>query len=110
MEEEVDSRFVSNLNNNWSAEHGPFDEEKFANLGQSHWSFIVQAANHWHQPSAQLVEPFKQLPNWLFDDLMISYSVEGGGVGPHIDSTMYLLFKVWVSATGALALKIKGSM
>lgn len=85
MEEEVDSRFVSNLNNNWSAEHGPFDEEKFANLGQSHWSFIVQAANHWHQPSAQLVEPFKQLPNWLFDDLMISYSVEGGGVGPHID-------------------------
>lgn len=25
------------------------------------------------------------MPNWLFDDLMISYSVQGGGVGPHID-------------------------
>lgn len=85
MEEEVDSRFVSNLNNKWSAEHGPFDEVKFASLSESNWSFIVQAANHWHPDAAQLVTPFKAMPNWLFDDLMISYSVTGGGVGPHID-------------------------
>ncbi|MGR5175754.1 ribosomal protein uL16 3-hydroxylase [Vibrio mediterranei] len=85
MEEEIDSRFVSNLNGNWSAEHGPFDQQKFETLASSNWSFIVQAANHWHAGSAELVTPFKQIPQWLFDDLMISYSVEGGGVGPHID-------------------------
>ncbi|USD40215.1 cupin domain-containing protein [Vibrio sp. SCSIO 43135] len=85
MEEEIDSRFVSNLNDDWCAEHGPFDETKFSTLNDSHWQFIVQAANHWHQGAAQLVKPFKQLPQWLFDDLMISYSVQGGGVGPHID-------------------------
>jgi 50S ribosomal protein L16 3-hydroxylase len=85
MEEEVDSRFVSNKDNVWQAEHGPFSEDKFADLGESHWSFIVQAANHWHAGAAQLVEPFKSMPQWLFDDLMISYSVKGGGVGPHID-------------------------
>ncbi len=85
MEEEVDSRFVSNIDNEWIAQHGPFSEEKFASLGESNWSFIVQAANHWHPEAALLVEPFKTMPNWLFDDLMISYSVEGGGVGPHID-------------------------
>lgn len=85
MEEEVDSRFVSNLNDEWIAEHGPFGEDKFATLGESNWSFIVQAANHWHPQAAQLVDAFKSLPQWLFDDLMISYSVEGGGVGPHID-------------------------
>ncbi|MFA0087477.1 JmjC domain-containing protein [Vibrio sp. 10N.261.51.F12] len=85
MEEEVDSRFVSNLNDEWQAEHGPFDDEKFASLGESNWSFIVQAANHWHDDAAQLVKPFKGMPQWLFDDLMISYSVKDGGVGPHID-------------------------
>ncbi|UGA57207.1 ribosomal protein uL16 3-hydroxylase [Vibrio sp. VB16] len=85
MEEEIDSRFVSNLNNDWIAEHGPFNEEKFEGLNESHWSFIVQAANHWHADAAELVEPFKGMPNWLFDDLMISYSVKDGGVGPHID-------------------------
>ncbi|MDR9828909.1 cupin domain-containing protein [Vibrio sp. FNV 38] len=85
MEEEVDSRFVSNLNDEWVAEHGPFNDEKFAALTESNWSFIVQAANHWHEEAAQLVKPFKSMPQWLFDDLMISYSVKDGGVGPHID-------------------------
>ncbi|WED29098.1 cupin domain-containing protein [Vibrio sp. DW001] len=85
MEEEIDSRFVSNLNNEWIAEHGPFNEEKFEGLNESHWSFIFQAANHWHADAAKLVEPFKGMPNWLFDDLMVSYSVKDGGVGPHID-------------------------
>ncbi|PMH44984.1 50S ribosomal protein L16 arginine hydroxylase [Vibrio sp. 10N.286.49.B3] len=85
MEEEVDSRFVANLNDQWIAEHGPFNEDKFAQLGETNWSFIVQAANHWHQGAAQLVKPFQTMPQWLFDDLMISYSVPDGGVGPHID-------------------------
>ncbi len=85
MEEEIDSRFISNLDGHWLAEHGPFSEEKFSSLGESNWSFIVQAANHWHSNSAELVKAFDAMPNWLFDDLMISYSVIGGGVGPHID-------------------------
>ncbi|CAM2954777.1 cupin domain-containing protein [Vibrio rarus] len=85
MEEEVDSRYVSNLDGQWIAEHGPFNEQKYASLTQTNWSIIVQAANHWHPQAAQLVEPFKKMPQWLFDDLMISYSVKDGGVGPHID-------------------------
>ncbi|PKF79613.1 50S ribosomal protein L16 arginine hydroxylase [Vibrio sp. vnigr-6D03] len=85
MEEEIDSRFVSNLDDDWVAEHGPFPEEKFAELAETNWSLIVQAANHWHPEAAELVKAFDAMPNWLFDDLMISYSVQGGGVGPHID-------------------------
>ncbi|WP_105901844.1 ribosomal protein uL16 3-hydroxylase [Vibrio gangliei] len=85
MEEVVDSRFVSNKNQQWRAEHGPFAEDKFADLPESHWSLIVQAANHWHPEVAQLVSPFQSMPSWLFDDVMISFAVEHGGVGPHID-------------------------
>ncbi|OEF08263.1 cupin domain-containing protein [Vibrio genomosp. F10] len=85
MEEEVDSRYVSNFDNKWIAEHGPFDEAKFSQLPASHWQLIVQAANHWHEGVAELSHAFKHLPQWLFDDLMICYSETGGGVGPHID-------------------------
>ena len=64
MEEEVDSRFVSHLNNQWTAEHGPFAEEKFGELTETHWQLIVQAANHWHQGANELTKAFHQLPNW----------------------------------------------
>jgi len=84
MEPEVDSRLVSHKDGQWSASHGPF--EQFDDLGESGWSLLCQAVNHWHMPAAELVRPFRVLPEWRLDDLMISYSVPGGGVGPHIDN------------------------
>jgi 50S ribosomal protein L16 3-hydroxylase len=84
MEPEVDSRLVSQTDGKWSASHGPF--EHFDDLGETGWSLLAQAVNHWHMPSAELVRPFRVLPEWRLDDLMISYSVPGGGVGPHIDN------------------------
>ncbi len=83
MEQEVDSRLVSQKNGEWQASNGPF--EHFDGLGETGWSLLAQAVNHWHAPSAELVCPFRVLPDWRLDDLMISFSVPGGGVGPHID-------------------------
>ncbi|EHM37448.1 ribosomal protein uL16 3-hydroxylase [Hafnia alvei] len=83
MEPEVDSRLVSQKNGEWQASNGPF--EHFDGLGETDWSLLAQAVNHWHAPSAELVRPFRVLPDWRLDDLMISFSVPGGGVGPHID-------------------------
>ncbi|KHA60454.1 50S ribosomal protein L16 arginine hydroxylase [Vibrio variabilis] len=85
MEEEVDSRFVTNKDDHWQAQHGPLPESLFSQLEESHWQLIVQACNHWHPGAAELVAPFKALPQWLFDDLMVCYSAPQGGVGPHID-------------------------
>ncbi|MER0125071.1 cupin domain-containing protein [Franconibacter daqui] len=83
MEAEVDSRLVSFKHGQWQASNGPFED--FDNLGETGWSLLAQAVNHWHAPSAELVRPFRALPDWRLDDLMISFSVPGGGVGPHID-------------------------
>ncbi|TBL52064.1 cupin domain-containing protein [Obesumbacterium proteus] len=83
MEAEVDSRLVSHKNGEWQASNGPFED--FDGLGETGWSLLAQAVNHWHAPSAELVRPFRVLPDWRLDDLMISFSVPGGGVGPHID-------------------------
>lgn len=84
MENEIDSRLVSFTDGKWYASHGPF--EAFDDLGESHWSLLVQAVNHWHMPAAELLKPFRALPDWRLDDLMISFSVPLGGVGPHIDN------------------------
>ena len=83
MENEVDSRLVSHLDGNWQVSHGPF--ESYDHLGESNWSLLVQAVDHWHEPSSALMRPFRALPDWRIDDLMISFSVPGGGVGPHVD-------------------------
>ncbi|MCX8641970.1 MULTISPECIES: cupin domain-containing protein [unclassified Gilliamella] len=84
MEEELDSRIVTNKNGKWDAKFGPFTH--YDDLGEDHWSLLVQAVDHWHEQAATLVEPFKCIPHWQFEDLMISYATKGAGVGPHIDN------------------------
>ncbi|CCJ92227.1 FIG002776: hypothetical protein [Cronobacter turicensis 564] len=83
MENEVDSRLVSHQDGKWEVSHGPF--QSYDHLGETNWSLLVQAVNNWHEPSAALMRPFRALPDWRIDDLMISFSVPGGGVGPHLD-------------------------
>lgn len=78
MESEVDSRLVSHQDGKWQVSHGPF--ESYDHLGETNWSLLVQAVNHWHEPTAALMRPFRELPDWRIDDLMISFSVPGGGV------------------------------
>lgn len=83
MEKEIDSRLVSQQQGQWRVSHGPFND--YQGLGEQNWSLLVQAVNHWHQGAAQIMQPFRALSDWRIDDLMVSYSVKGGGVGPHLD-------------------------
>lgn len=82
-ETEVESRLVYKKLGQWEAEVGPFDS--YEHLGEQDWTLIVQAVDHWSPQVAELVLPFSFIPKWRFDDVMISYSTPGGGVGPHID-------------------------
>ncbi len=82
-EEEVESRLVYQKNGQWQAEFGPF--EHYEHLGESNWSLVVQALDHWSEEAAQLIEPFRFIPHWRLDDLMASFATVGGSVGPHID-------------------------
>jgi 50S ribosomal protein L16 3-hydroxylase len=83
LEEEIESRIVSNLNNDWQLHLGPFTE--FDSFGEKNWTLLVQAVDHWHAEAAELLNPFRFIPNWRIDDLMVSFSTPGGGVGPHLD-------------------------
>lgn len=83
MEDDIESRLITNHDDKWESYHGPFEE--FSLLTETNSTLLVQAVDHWHPVAAELLEPFRFIPNWRIDDLMISYSTPGGGVGPHLD-------------------------
>jgi 50S ribosomal protein L16 3-hydroxylase len=84
-EAEVESRLVTGGEGLWAVEHGPFDEKRFGALGKSPWTLLVQAVDHHVPKVAALLAPFRFVPNWRIDDVMVSYATDGGGVGPHYD-------------------------
>lgn len=69
----------------WEVRHGPFEENVFAELPESHWSLLVQAVDHWDTDVAALRRLFPVIPNWRIDDVMVSYAADRGSVGPHFD-------------------------
>lgn len=88
-EEGIESRIVETVGANgtpWQASHGPFDESTFARLGERDWTLLVQAVDHYVPEVADLLTPFRFIPAWRLDDIMISYAPIGGSVGPHMDN------------------------
>lgn len=88
LEEDIKSRIVikPETGHDWLCEHGPFEEDRFSTLGEENWSLLVQNVEQYHSDTAALLDHFDFSPRWLMDDIMVSYSTSGGGVGPHIDS------------------------
>ena len=84
-ESDVESRLVTHEQEIWSLEQGPFSPSRFSELGSAAWTLLVQAVDHHVPTVAALIEPFRFIPNWRIDDVMVSYAVDGGGVGAHFD-------------------------
>ena len=69
----------------WTVEYGPFTEERFSHLPQTHWTLLVQECNKYIPELAALMEHFDFIPSWRVDDVMVSYAPDQGSVGPHTD-------------------------
>lgn len=87
-EADVESRLVVGDRNQlrWTVEDGPFAPSRFRSLPAREWTLLVQGVDHWVPAVSRLIDAFRFLPNWRLDDVMVSYAVDGGGVGPHFDS------------------------
>lgn len=83
--EGVESRLVRG-GKAWSLGHGPFRPADFSKLPKRDWTLLVQSLDHHLASGAELIEQFTFIPRARLDDLMVSYAVPGGGVGPHFDS------------------------
>jgi 50S ribosomal protein L16 3-hydroxylase len=69
----------------WKVSHGPFRASTFRKLPPSHWTLLVQDVDKLVPAAARLLDRFRFLPDWRVDDVMISYAVDQGSVGPHWD-------------------------
>jgi len=87
-EREVESRLIVSTGSkpgDLTVETGPIPEARFGKLGKKPWTLLVNAVDHYVQEVAALIAPFRFVPNWRIDDVMVSYATDGGGVGPHFD-------------------------
>ena len=73
------------VRDHWQVRSGPFDDADFAALPASHWTLLVQDVDKWDGDVAALLAHFDFLPSWRIDDIMVSYAVDGGSVGAHVD-------------------------
>lgn len=86
-DEEVESRIVmeQGASGRWQVRHGPFTDDDFARLPDSHWTLLVQDVDKWLPEVARTLDDFRFLPDWRVDDIMVSYAADHGSVGPHTD-------------------------
>lgn len=86
-EKQVISRLIREHGENgpWTVRHGPFQENDFTTLPESHWTLLVSDVEKHLPEIREYLEPFRFLPDWRMDDLMVSYAAPGGSVGPHVD-------------------------
>ena len=84
-DEDMESRFVSqDTQGVWQLERGPFKPSRFR--GKAPWSVLVSGTNLISEAADTLLRRFSFIPYSRLDDLMVSYAMAGGGVGPHFDS------------------------
>jgi len=86
---DVESRYIrlpaDGLEGEWTLEHGPQSRGRLRGKKQP-WTVLVQGLNLWVPDGDRLLHRFDFIPQARLDDLMVSYAVDGGGVGPHFDN------------------------
>lgn len=86
-EDNIESRliFENGPNHPWELLNGPFNDDTFSELPANDWTLLVQAVDQVIPEASKLLDRFNFIPNWRLDDLMVSFAVPGGSVGPHYD-------------------------
>ena len=84
--DDVESRLVLRKGSSFRVEHGPFAPKTLKRLPREGWSLLVQGADLHLASARALMDRFDFIPYARQDDVMLSLSPAGGGVGAHFDS------------------------
>jgi 50S ribosomal protein L16 3-hydroxylase len=96
MDEEIESRLIIQTPGKlpeWILKRGPFAKSAFKKLPESHWTLLVQGVDRFIPEVTSLLDYFNFIPQWRIDDVMISYAVKQGSVGPHYDNYNVFLYQ-----------------
>jgi 50S ribosomal protein L16 3-hydroxylase len=85
-DENIESRLVQEHGNRpWEVRFGPFSRSELEALPDASWTILFQDMDKHLPEVGSLLEQFRGMPRWRIDDIMISYAVDMGSVGPHTD-------------------------
>ena len=83
---DANSRFMQRVDGDeWRMCGGPLSDDFFDDITGHEWSLLVSDVEKLLPDFRTYLEPFRFLPDWRIDDLMISYAPVGGSVGAHVD-------------------------
>lgn len=88
VDEDVESRIITQNNKGkYTLKHSHFDKREFQCRPNQNWTIMFQEVDRHIPRTADIWEEyFSFIPSWRRDDIMISYSMPGGGIGAHVDN------------------------
>ena len=89
--DDVEARLITSFGGRWTMTQGPIDRTP---RQKRDWTLLVQGVNLHDKRADALMRRFDFVSAIRLDDLMISYAVDGGSVGPHFDSYDVFLLQV----------------
>ena len=85
-QDSVQSRLITRENDAWDVQSDQLASADFKGLDNTQWTLLVHDVNHYLESARDLLLQFGFIPFARLDDLMVSFSPTGGGIGPHVDS------------------------
>lgn len=116
--DDVESRIIftdrGKTRRRYRVKTGPFDTTYLQALPKRNWTLLVHDVEKHLPAMRRLFELVPFIPDWRIDDLMISFAVPGGGVGPHRDNYDVFLcqgigVRDWRISTNRVADDVKAS-
>jgi 50S ribosomal protein L16 3-hydroxylase len=88
LDKQVESRLIIQGpgKNNWQLKRGPFKTSTFQKLPKKKWTVLVNGVDRFVPSVHAFLDEFSFIPFWRMDDIMISYAVDQGNVGAHVDN------------------------
>ncbi len=80
------SRLITHEDGEWDVLNDVISVADFESLDNKQWTLLVHDVNHYLMAARDLLHQFSFIPYARLDDLMVSFSPKGGGIGPHVDS------------------------
>lgn len=84
-DEDAEVRLVEFRDETWHVARSPFRPKDIRKRRKHPWTVLVQGLNLFVPEADAFMRRFDFIPLARLDDLMVSYAVDQGGVGPHYD-------------------------
>ena len=91
-ETDLPSRLITGMEGSrFTLKHGPFKQFR---MPKGPWSVLIQAIEQLFPEYDLLRQQLNWIPNWRFEDCMLSWASKGGSVGRHFDQFSVFLIQL----------------